>query len=148
MTTAFIIPGRPKGKGRPRINTKTHRAYTPQATKSYEDSVKFCYISSYPPDSRLHAGTVSVFIEAVFPFPSGWSKAKKQQANSGIIQPTGKPDLDNIAKVVLDALNGIAYTDDSKVVELQIKKRYGECGFVAVRIDDAINERGDANDTM
>lgn len=96
----------------------------------------------------MHDGAVSVFIEAVFPVPTAWNKTKKKEAISGLVQPTGKPDLDNIAKAVLDALNGLAYTDDSRVLDLRITKRYGECGFVAVRIDDAVIERSEANDTV
>lgn len=146
MTTAFVIPGRPKGKGRPRVNTKTRRAYTPATTKSYEESIKYCYMVAYSPTERLHKGCVSVAIDAVFPAPTGWSKATRRQALAGLIKPTGKPDLDNVAKAVLDALNGIAYTDDSKVTELHVSKRYGECGHVAVRIDDVEMEA--ENDAM
>lgn len=136
MTTAFIVPGRPKGKGRPRVNTKTRRAYTPAATKSYEESIKNCYMTAYSPNERLHDGCVSVSIDAVFPVPAGWSRATKRQALAGLIKPSGKPD----AKAVLDALNAVAYTDDSKVVALHTTKRYGECGHVAVKIDDAETE--------
>lgn len=35
---------------------------------------------------------------------------------------TFKPDVDNIAKAVLDALGGVAYDDDKQVVELTVKK--------------------------
>ena len=45
-----------------------------------------------------------------------------------------KPDCDNIAKAVLDALNGLAYKDDSQVTELTVRKLYAEEGSVGVRI--------------
>ena len=35
-----------------------------------------------------------------------------------------KPDIDNIAKSVLDGLNGTAWGDDTQVVEMSIKKYY------------------------
>lgn len=97
-------------------------------------------MTAYSPNERLHDGCVSVSIDAVFPVPAGWSRATKRQDLAGLIKPSGKPDLDNIAKAVLDALNAVAYTDDSKVVALHITKRYGECGHVAVKIDDAETE--------
>ena len=50
------------------------------------------------------------------------------------IYPTVKPDTDNIAKSILDALNGIAYKDDKQVVTLSVKKRYDEVPRVSVWI--------------
>ena len=44
----------------------------------------------------------------------------------GNLNPTKKPDADNIGKVVLDALNGIAYEDDKQVIELRVSKQYSE----------------------
>lgn len=46
-----------------------------------------------------------------------------------------KPDCDNIIKIILDALNGIAFKDDNQVSELQIEKRYGQEDKVEVEIE-------------
>lgn len=48
--------------------------------------------------------------------------------------PQKKPDTDNIAKIVLDALNGLAYPDDKQVVELQVLKTYDLDGYVEVEL--------------
>ena len=53
---------------------------------------------------------------------------------NGELRPTKKPDCDNIAKVILDALNGIAYHDDSQVVELVVHKHYAETTRVNVTL--------------
>ena len=66
-----------------------------------------------------------VMIEAVFPIPKSWTRAKKAEAMAGKLPP-GKPDIDNILKVVLDGLNGIAYEDDKQVVLTQCKKVYAD----------------------
>ena len=50
------------------------------------------------------------------------------------IKPTKKPDADNIVKIICDALNGVAYKDDTQVVELDFKKVYGEFEKVIVEI--------------
>ena len=42
------------------------------------------------------------------------------------IRPTKKPDLDNVAKLILDSLNNVAYKDDSQIVMLKVEKFYGE----------------------
>lgn len=135
MITCFMVPGRPQGKARPRVNTRTHRAYTPNATKRYEDTVKSCYMNAAPPGERLHIGSVRVRIMAYYPIPKNWNKAEKRAAMAGETLPEVKPDLDNCAKAILDALNGLAYKDDASVTDLTIHKRYAEIGHVVVRIE-------------
>lgn len=135
MVTCFLIPGEPKGKARPRVNTTTHRAYTPEDTKQYERTVQYSYLNAYPSGQRFHAGPCTVTITAFHSIPVSWPRWKRQKAISGETMPERKPDCDNIAKAVLDALNGIAYKDDSQVVKLIVDKRYAEKGHVTVRIE-------------
>ena len=66
-----------------------------------------------------------VVIEAVFTIPKSWTRAKKAEAMAGKLPP-GKPDIDNILKVVLDGLNDVAYEDDKQVVLTQCKKVYAD----------------------
>lgn len=134
MVTCFLIPGNPKGKDRPKFNAEAKRAYTTPSTRAYEETVRWSYISATQPNQRLHSGKIRVEIEAVFAIPTSWTVGKKNQAKTGGITP-GKPDCDNIAKAVLDALNGRAYKDDAQVAELIVKKRYGDKAHVAVRIE-------------
>ena len=58
----------------------------------------------------------------------------------GEIPCTIKPDCDNIAKIVLDALNGLAYDDDSQVTELEVHKFYGDIGDVFVGLEEIKEE--------
>lgn len=81
----------------------------------------------------------TVCIEAMFGIPKSFSKAKRADALSGRIYPTKKPDADNIAKIVLDALNGVAYTDDTQVINLLVQKRYGKVPEVKVEITEVNN---------
>lgn len=134
MVTAFMIPGNPKGKERPRVNTSTHRAYTPESTKHYEQVVRYNYIGATPPGNRYHNGPCEVEVTACFQVPSSWSKKKQDMAMAGLLEPEIKPDCDNIAKAILDALNGLAYKDDSQVTKLTVRKCYEKQGCVWVRI--------------
>ena len=52
----------------------------------------------------------------------------------GHIRSTKKPDCDNIAKIILDALNGLAYKDDKDIVSCLIEKWYGDEPRVEVYI--------------
>lgn len=73
-------------------------------------------------------------IKVFMPIPKSDSKKKRELKLSGKIRPTMKPDNDNIAKSVLDALNGVAYLDDKQIVELAVDKKYGEEPYVYVKL--------------
>jgi Holliday junction resolvase RusA-like endonuclease len=123
LTVKFEIPGKPTAKGRPRF-TRSGHAYTPDATVEYENLVRLSY-KIHTHGEKLN-GEIKASIVAVFPVPKSDSKKKRAQKLEGTIRPTVKPDCDNIAKIVLDALNHIAYDDDSQVVSLELQKKYGE----------------------
>ena len=63
-------------------------------------------------------------ILACFAIPKSFSKKKQKEALEGTIRPLTKPDADNIAKIICDALNDIAYKDDTQIIELTITKQY------------------------
>lgn len=129
------IPGEPKGKDRHR-STKTGHIYSPGSNRDYEKEVKYAYKQQC---KKIFVGELNVEIDAYFKIPNSWSKKKKNLALDGIINPTKKPDADNIAKMILDSLNGIAYKDDSAVTCCKITKRYAEVPFVRVYISGEID---------
>ena len=51
---------------------------------------------------------------------------KKERAliEEGILSPTKKPDIDNIVKIILDSLNGIAFKDDNQITKIEVEKAY------------------------
>lgn len=114
----FTIPGQPTGKARPRV-TKwgTHNTVK---TVLYENLVK-----TLCPRQKIE-GYIFADIVAYYQVPKGASKVKQAKMMDGTIRPTTKPDIDNICKIIFDALNGIAYDDDSQIVLLTAEKKYGE----------------------
>jgi len=133
MIITFIIEGEPQGKGRHRT-TKTGHTYTPQKTLLYENWIKTCYLSRV--GEKMLQGPIKASIEAYYTIPKSKSKKIKEQMRKGILRPTKKPDLDNLAKALLDSINGIAYKDDAQVVELSMSKYYAESGFVKVMLEE------------
>lgn len=111
MNVEFTIPGMPVGKGRPRLG-RGGRVYTPDKTRAYEDKVLRCWQTqsgaAFGPKVPVH-----VSIRAYFPIPASLSE-KKRTALEGTFHMS-RPDADNIAKAILDALNGHAYPDDAAV---------------------------------
>ena len=139
MTIEFTIPGAPQGKERPRF-TKNGIAYTPARTKEYEKLVSWAYKTAA--HGVMLSGPVRAKIVAVYKIPHSWSKRKQAEAEEMSLLPLTRPDLDNVAKAVLDALNGIAYKDDSSVVDLRISKCYGAIPCVAVLLSGEVEKDG------
>lgn len=111
MEIDLTIPGTPIGKGRPRF-TRSGHAYTPEKTAAYEQTVRECW--KQQSGQRFPEGAaIMACIIAWFPIPKSVSR-KKAAAMWGAYH-TARPDADNVAKAVLDALNGFAYADDSAV---------------------------------
>ena len=74
-------------------------------------------------------------IEAYFEPPKSTSKKQTEQMLENKISPTKKPDIDNIIKIVLDALNKMAFRDDSQVTKIEVEKIYGPVEKIKVKID-------------
>jgi Holliday junction resolvase RusA-like endonuclease len=87
--------------------------------------------SSEPLDTPV---TVAIYIRVGI--PASYSKQKRKDALAGTIKPTKKPDLDNIAKAFLDAMNEIVYLDDKQVVGLHVTKVYAETPAVEVMVTE------------
>ena len=127
----FFVPGKPFGKQRPRV-TRTGHAYTPDQTVMYENLVKTTFLQQYP-DCVPEGGPVFIEIGAAFPVPQSWPKKKRAQALDRKIYP-GKPDTDNIMKIIQDALNNVAYKDDAQIYSAYVLKFYAECPGVKIRM--------------
>lgn len=118
-----VVEGKIKGKARQRFNTKTGRAFTPGDTITYENWIKYCYQEQ---DGRLIDGPVKARIYVYYKIPKSYTKKRVQAIRDGLEMPLKKPDSDNIAKIVLDSLNKIAFNDDAQVVELIVVKKWTE----------------------
>lgn len=125
LVIEFTVPGKPTGKGRPKFARRGNfvHTYTPQATASYEELVRWHYTKAASAMGiELIDGNVAMHVDAYYQIPASWSK-KKREGMNGLPAPI-KPDIDNVFKIVSDALNGVAWTDDAKVVNITAGKRY------------------------
>lgn len=135
MIYEFEMIGDIVGKARPRMNTRTGRAYTPTKTKNYEYFLRQWFIRKYP-NFKTIEGRVKVSIVAYFDIPKSTSMKKKKEMLEGNISPTKKPDIDNIVKVVLDSMNKFAFKDDTQVVKLEVEKKYFVEPKIYVKIEE------------
>lgn len=136
----FLIPGEPKGKGRHRSriakmgNGKqfvTH--YAPKETVEYENLVRLAASNAMAGRAPSEL-PVLVELVATCSVPASWSQKKRRAALMGEVMPTGKPDLDNGLKAVLDGLNKIVVKDDAQVCRVGMSKQYGDTPGVFVRV--------------
>lgn len=137
MITTFRIEGKIRGKDRPRMNTKTGNIHTTSKTRGYEAWIRESYRSDY--QDVMHIGAITATIEAYYGIPKSIkNKIRREQMKMGLISPTIKPDLDNVAKVCLDALNGLAYEDDKQVTTLIVKKFYADEPYIRITLEGEI----------
>ena len=99
-TIAFVVPGQPVPKGRPRLAPRGH-TYTPPRTAEAETRVIGYLKKTYP---HLRPLSVDCALEI-----------------DCYIKGKGRGDWDNFGKLVSDALNGIAYEDDSLVQDARVR---------------------------
>ena len=123
MKYQFEVPGEIVGKERPRVNMYTGRVYTPGKTKDYEFLVQQYFKMKYPRHEMLE-GRLSINIIAYLKIPKSTSKAKVEEMLENKISPTKKPDVDNIAKSILDAMNNFVFKDDNQVSKISVEKRF------------------------
>ena len=135
MVYEFEMIGDIVGKARPRMNTRTGRAYTPTNTKLYEYSLRQWFLMNYPNFKPIES-RVKVTIIAYFGIPKSRSKKKEAEMLQENISPTKKPDADNIIKIVLDAMNKFAFNDDTQVTKLEIEKKYDKAPRIYIKVEE------------
>jgi Holliday junction resolvase RusA-like endonuclease len=123
MGLVFEVPGEPRGKGRPRFSKQGH-TYTDSETRAYENKIIAYYRKTLGAFRWPDSAFIRIKVTAHYPIPKSATKAAVAGMQAGRILPSRKPDIDNVLKVVLDALNGIAYKDDSRVVCVEAEKVY------------------------
>lgn len=135
----FTVPAAAMGKQRPRFDSRRRITYTPKKTHSFEHLIGL--------HARLALGRAPklsgpLAVDMIFSFmpPASWSK-KRQLEAIGQGKPT-KPDVDNAAKSILDALNGVLYDDDAAVVSLSAAKVYAARDAIKVTVRPFISRQG------
>lgn len=77
----------------------------------------------------------AIYLEMTFymPIPKG-SKIQMRMMANGTVLPIKRPDIDNLAYLLTNAMKGIMYEDDSQIVDLVLRKRYGEDPKTVVKV--------------
>lgn len=123
MEIKIVIPGQPVPQGRPRFSAKPYpHAYDPKPSADYKKKVKAVALRNMP--QKPLSGELEVEVHVYKESLKSFSNAKKIDAEARILRPITKPDADNYAKGILDALKGVIWKDDGQVVDLIARKYY------------------------
>lgn len=131
MKYSFSIPLKPKAKDRPRHRGNV--SYTPKATRDYEEQVRYYYdrdVGNPPTDKPVMLTLCFNFAQ-----PKGGSVRNKRTV-IGTCPYSSRPDLDNVEKAIQDALNGVAFKDDSQIVAKVSLKRYWFDSSITIIIEE------------
>ena len=133
----YSVPGEPRGKGRPRFAKRGNfvKTYTDAKTASYEDQIRF-YALKAMGDSKVIEGAVRVFVSIRMAVPKSYSNKRREACLNGSDKPLKKPDWDNVAKSICDAMNGVIYVDDTQIVEAHVTKQYAAHSEVIVLVQE------------
>ena len=121
----FVIEGRPLPNERPR-HTRYGTTYTPKKTQDYEALVAASFLSSGD-KKYLDGELLNVDMRFYFKVPKNYTRKQREELMDNPYYGK-RPDMDNLEKAVLDGLNGVAYADDSQVVEKHSAKCYDLTG--------------------
>lgn len=126
----FTVIGEPRGLGRHRTvlgrNGKLHN-YPDNKSEASKGDVCNAFIAAAPDWKMVDGEPVRLAVMAYSLAPK--SVATKKNLGwiaKGLWQKLTKPDADNVAKLVMDALNGTAWRDDAIITDLHVFKRYTE----------------------
>ena len=120
------------GKQRPRLDARSGRVYTPAKTRNAEQAIREAWIAENGYRYADFDGIVHVAVTSSRPLAKSNPRFWVGRAD------TGKPDADNILKLVLDALNGIAFKDDCQIERASVAKlsrtAHGEQPFIHIHV--------------
>ena len=126
MTAKFIVYEVPKGKARARYSRSASgfvHGYTPKGTVEFEKAIAWAYRIT---KQGIFPKDVPLKLTATFVMPIPKSASKKLKSSLDGWWHTKKPDTSNVTKSVEDALNKLAYEDDSQIAWIDCKKVFGE----------------------
>lgn len=139
---SFTLPITPTPQQRPRHARFGSQdvTYKSRSQKDNERTLEACLLP-YRPKAPL-SGPLELCFCAVFPVPVSWPAMRREAARRRGMWHTARPDADNLAKQLKDAMTRLGFWDDDRqVAACRMEKRYGGRGEWRVRVRELENER-------
>lgn len=141
MKHSFHIVGEPKGQPRPRAFARkmgarfVARVYNPDVADEWKERIKSAIFQQSPRtfSDQPSSGAFAVHMHFQFQRPKSHLTSKGILKTGALFEHVKKPDADNLAKAVLDAISDTqrVWVDDAQVVQLAVSKSWtsGESGL-------------------
>ena len=142
----FTVMGEPCAQGRPRFSTLSGyvKAIDPAKSRNQKSYIKYLATAAAKQQGWTYT-YLPLYVEiiAYMGIPKSKSKKWRTAAIRGQERPTKKPDVDNLFKLVTDALSGVIYADDKQIVSCRVQKWYSEEQRTEVKITEVIDNEID-----
>lgn len=137
----FFVPGVVVPQSRPRFSTHggIPHAYEPEKSRNYKELIRKhadIEIKNSLKNPIFFNGYISIRIIEYRTIPKNLSKIARKEAINGVLRPATRPDLDNVIKIVLDALNNFLWGDDKQIVSIEAHKFFAESPGLEVSISE------------
>lgn len=124
----FELPGVPK------VQKQTRFARGKFYDPSYIDKHQIRWqVAPYAPENQL-LGPMAMDMTFFMPIPKGITRAERNRMINGTTRPNKRPDFDNLAYIITNALKGLIYRDDGQVVDCSIHKYYAEVPRTVLKV--------------
>ena len=138
LNIKLTVYGEPVAQGRPRFSTRGGfvKAFDPEKSVNYKETIR-AYTNDVHkklPEFKPFDTAIKVSVAVFRNVPKSFSKKARKEALEGARRPISRPDNDNYLKGILDALNGILWTDDARIVDLSCQKWYSDQPRIEVTI--------------
>lgn len=135
----FHVEGVPVPKKRPRFRAFNGmvQSYTDKDTREYEDHVRLTAQAAMGTTEPLET-PVGVYLYIRRGIPKSYSKKRSEACLEGLEKPITKPDIDNLAKSLLDGMNGVVFKDDSQIVSLHVTKVFASEPGVDIMVKEEL----------
>jgi Holliday junction resolvase RusA-like endonuclease len=129
---------------KPQKQTRFARNIAYDPSRDYKESLRW-QIKPHAPKEPFQ-GPMRVHLTFHLPIPKQTPKARRKQMINGVCVPWRRPDLDNLAYTVTNAMQELVYEDDSQIIDLVLSKRYAEVPKIIVKILEMNLAKNDDND--
>lgn len=133
----LFIGGEPVAQGRPRFSTKDgiFRTIDPKESREFKQVIQKMAREKMIGEPQME-GPLCLYLKVYRVPAKSWAKGKRRSAIENHEGIQSKPDLDNYIKLVLDAINGVVFNDDSAIVRICASKRWAESPGMKIRITE------------
>jgi Holliday junction resolvase RusA-like endonuclease len=133
---SFVVPGDPTPWMRPRHNSRGPftRFYNAPKHDKFMRLVRQKALAVFESSDGLWQGPVRAKVFCLFQIPKSRPGYVKRSIRAGRTVCTNRKDVDNLAKIVLDALNDNVYVDDRQVLDLHVRKTYSDNPRLLVKL--------------